>query len=66
MTSIEWKKITPKMKVTLEEGQYIGFTGKRNHWYQAAGKLVTFSGQEQQKAQHWLDARVKADKKRFG
>lgn len=61
MTSIEWTKITPKMKVTLEQGQYIGFTGKRNSWYEADGKLVTFGSRDQKLAQAWLDKRVKAN-----
>lgn len=56
---IDWKQITPKMKVVL-----VGPKGAQ-HW-EAAGMVVLFSGREQRKAQKWLDDRVKSDKKRFG
>jgi hypothetical protein len=36
----------------------------KNH-YEAAGRLVTWSGDLARPAQDWLNRRVKADKKRF-
>lgn len=55
---IDWKKISPRMKVKLVR------VGKNAH-YEAAGKIVLFSGREQREAQRWLDARVRADARRF-
>jgi hypothetical protein len=66
MTSIEWTKITPRMKVTLETGKQSDRFGHKSQWYHAAGKLVTMSSRDARRAQAWLDRRVKADKKRFG
>lgn len=54
---IDWNKITPRMKVVL-----VGNYGSRH--YEAAGRVVLFSGRDQRKAQEWLDARVKADARR--
>lgn len=50
MTSIEWTKITPQMKV-VDTG---------THW-EAAGKLVTFGSRDAKDAHVWLKARTKAD-----
>lgn len=55
---IDWKKITPRMKVKL-----IGKRGSQH--YEAAGRIVLFSGREQREAQRWLDTRVRADARRF-
>jgi hypothetical protein len=50
MDAIEWKKITPKMKV-IDTG---------THW-EASGKLVTFGSKDQKMAQMWLKRRTLAD-----
>jgi hypothetical protein len=51
MTSIEWTKITPQMKVVD-----IG-----THW-EAAGKLITWGSRDAKDAQFWLKARARVDK----
>lgn len=56
--SIEWTKITGRMKVVL-----VGRLGARH--YEAAGRLVTFGSRDQAAAQRWLDRRVKQDAVRF-
>jgi hypothetical protein len=53
--SIEWTKITQKMKVI----------STKTH-YEAAGKLVTWGSRDAIKAQHWLNTRVRSDAQRFG
>ena len=55
---IDWNKITPRMKVKI-----VGNYGSRH--YEAAGRIVLFSGKDQYKAQKWLDARVREDARRF-
>ena len=51
MTSIEWTKITPQMKV-VDTG---------THW-EAAGKLVTWGSRDAKDAHIWLKARARVDK----
>jgi hypothetical protein len=64
--SIEWTKITERMKVVLVTGKYPDrWTGKPNSWWVAAGKLVTWGSRDAHRAQHWLMRRAEADKKRF-
>jgi hypothetical protein len=55
---IDWNKITPRMKVKLVR------TGSNSH-YEAGGKTVLMDGRNQREIQRILDARVKADAKRF-
>lgn len=54
MTSIEWMKITDKMKVVETKTHY-----------KAAWKLVTWGSRDAKLAQAWLRERSKADKIRF-
>jgi hypothetical protein len=52
--SIEWQKITPKMRV-----KSVG------HHYEAAGKLVTWGSRDARAAQMYLMRREKSDAQRF-
>lgn len=64
--SIDWQKITPRMKVVLVHGKHNDrWTGRPNSWWEAAGKLVTFGSRDQRQAQVWLTKRVAADARRF-
>jgi hypothetical protein len=54
MTSIEWHKITPKMKVVETKTHF-----------EAAGKLVTWGSRDAKQAQVWLHSRAQRDKTRF-
>jgi len=54
MTSIEWTKITPAMKVVL-----VGKKGAQH--YEAGGKLVTWGSRDAKEAQRYLDQRVHLD-----
>jgi hypothetical protein len=53
--SIEWTKISPRMKVV----------SVRSH-YEAAGKLVTWGSRDAVQAQRYLMTRVRSDAQRFG
>jgi len=53
--SIEWTKISPKMKVISTK-----------YHYEAAGKLVTWGSRDARMAQVWLSRRARDDKVRFG
>jgi hypothetical protein len=55
---IDWNKITSRMKVKLVR------IGSNSH-YEAGGKIVLLGGRNQREIQRILDARVKADAKRF-
>lgn len=64
--SIEWTKITPRMKVVRVYGKYPSkWTGKPNSWYEAGGKLVTFGTRDERKAYTWLEKRARYDAQRF-
>jgi hypothetical protein len=52
--SIEWNKISDRMKVIETKTHY-----------EAAGKLVTWDSRNARRAQMWLRERAKADKIRF-
>jgi hypothetical protein len=52
--SIEWSKISPKMKVVETRAHF-----------EAAGKLVTWGSRDAREALAWLKKRVKADAERF-
>ena len=52
--SIEWTKISPRMKVT----------STKTH-YEAAGKLVTWGSRDAVQAQRYLMIRVRSDAQRF-
>ena len=54
MTSIEWGKITDKMKVVETKTHF-----------EAAGKLVTWGSRDAKQAQVWLHRRAQSDKGRF-
>lgn len=54
MASIEWTKITDRMKVVETKTHF-----------EAAGKLVTWGSKDAKLAQTWLRARAKDDKIRF-
>jgi hypothetical protein len=65
--SIDWKKITPRMKVVRVYGKHPDrWTGKPNSRWEAGGKTVTFGSHDQRQAQAWLDKRVRSDAQRFG
>ncbi len=53
--SIEWTKITPRMKVVETKTHF-----------EAAGKLVTWGSRDARTAQFHLKIRAKSDKLRFG
>jgi hypothetical protein len=64
--SIEWTKITPRMKVVRKHGDHPDhFTGKPNSWYESAGRLVIFGSRDQRQAQVWLERRVRSDATKF-
>jgi len=53
--SIEWTKITPRMKVISTPTHY-----------EAGGKLVTWGSRDAAQAQRYLMTRVRSDAQRFG